>query len=62
MAPLFQNNASFKEGAALNSRGGYVSFESSNYPNYYIRHRNFELWLDQMMRHGPFMRLIQIQK
>jgi len=32
----------------------YVSFESKNYPGYFLRHRNFELWLDRNDNSDPF--------
>ena len=25
----------------------YYSFESTNYPGYYLRHRNGEIWIDK---------------
>jgi len=32
--------------------GLYVRFESVNYPNYFIRHRNYECWLDEFGTNG----------
>ncbi|UKO99088.1 AbfB domain-containing protein [Nostoc sp. UHCC 0870] len=42
---LFQADATFcpKPGLADTTA---VSFASFNYPNRYIRHRNYELWID----------------
>lgn len=34
--------------------GGTVSFQSVNYPGYYLRHRNFEVWLDPADRTSQF--------
>jgi hypothetical protein len=46
---LFIRDASFKQVAGLSapSDPSLVSFESENYPGYYLRHRNYEIWLDK---------------
>ena len=41
---LFMNDASFEMVPGL--AGKCISFRSVNYPDRYIRHRNFELWID----------------
>jgi hypothetical protein len=41
---LFAHDASFEMVFGLSGR--CISFRSVNYPDRYIRHRNFELWLD----------------
>lgn len=45
---LKKNQKSFVTIASVSTlkRNEVVSFQSSNYPNYYLRHRNYELWLD----------------
>ena len=45
---LFKEDATFKlvSGNAGSEDCGWVSFESFNYPNRFIRHRSFELWVE----------------
>ena len=40
-------DSSFTVRKALNGRDGYVSFESVNYPNRFIRHAGYVLWLHE---------------
>jgi hypothetical protein len=44
---LYRHDASFTLRPALNGESGQFSFESVNYPNYFLRHRNFELHIDE---------------
>jgi alpha-L-arabinofuranosidase B-like protein len=44
VSELFANDASFEMVPGL--AGKCISFRSVNYPDRYIRHRNFELWID----------------
>jgi hypothetical protein len=45
---LFKDDASFIVHRCLAERGsgGYFSFESTNYPGYFIRHKNYQAWID----------------
>ncbi|MFI5532192.1 AbfB domain-containing protein [Kitasatospora sp. NPDC051853] len=45
---LFLKDATFHQegGLADGSDPGLISFRSSNFPDRYLRHKNFELWLD----------------
>ncbi|MBI1211196.1 MAG: hypothetical protein GC190_07015 [Alphaproteobacteria bacterium] len=43
---LFRQDASFYVRPGL-ADGSLASFESVNYPGYYLRHRNFHLFLEQ---------------
>ena len=46
---LFKKDASFRITQPLWQEGNYseaVSLESYNYPNHYIRHKNFRLYLE----------------
>lgn len=52
---LFKKDASF-EMVVPGLAGQCVSFRSVNYPDRYIRHRNFELWLDVLENTDPFRR------
>lgn len=49
---LFRGDATFcvREGALP----GSVSLESSNYPGWFLRHRNLELWVDQLTANPGF--------
>lgn len=51
---LFQKDASFEMVPGL--AGQCISFRSVNYPDRYIRHRNFELWLDVLDNTDLFRR------
>ncbi|MFM6252779.1 MAG: AbfB domain-containing protein, partial [Dolichospermum sp.] len=42
----FRKDATFCPRRGLSNKGG-TSYESYNFPGYYIRHRDFELWLDK---------------
>jgi len=42
---LNKKDASFKVVAANNNKPGYVSFESVNYPGYFLRHSDYKLFL-----------------
>jgi GH43 family beta-xylosidase len=39
-------DSQFRIGAGL-AGGGSVSLESANYPGYFLRHRNYELWVER---------------
>ncbi|WP_353736664.1 AbfB domain-containing protein [Leptolyngbya sp. UWPOB_LEPTO1] len=52
---LFKKDASF-EMVVPGLAGQCVSFRSVNYPDRYIRHRNFELWLDVLENTDLFRR------
>jgi hypothetical protein len=45
---LFMNDATFRQvpGLAKPNDPAFVSFESYNYPNHFIRHKNFILYID----------------
>ena len=43
---LFKEDATFCVRRGL-AEGNALSFESFNFPKYYIRHRDFELWVGQ---------------
>ena len=43
---LPMKDSCFKVVPALNGDSGCVSFESTNIPGYYVRHRDGEVWLD----------------
>jgi len=43
---LFKHDASWKEISALNGESGQVSYESANFPDRVLRHRDSEIWLD----------------
>lgn len=40
-------DSQFRMVAGLSGTSGTISFESTNLPGYFLRHRNFELWLDR---------------
>jgi hypothetical protein len=42
---LLKKDASFIVRPARNGRAGYISFESVNYPNHFLRHAGFRIWL-----------------
>lgn len=48
----FENKSAFRKSASFYFRKGYAqdtsfSFESTVFRNFFIRHRNYELWLDK---------------
>ena len=44
---LFKRDASFIVRPALNGLPGAFSFESVNFPGFYIRHSNYQLWINR---------------
>jgi hypothetical protein len=44
-SPLESKDASFMVRPANNGRSGYISFESVNFPNHFLRHAGFRIWL-----------------
>jgi len=43
---LFLQDATFKRINGL-AKAGWVSFESVNYPDHFIRHKDGELWVEK---------------
>lgn len=52
--PLYQKDSSFQIMPANNGRVGYVSFQATNFPGYYLRHSSFRCYLHQNTSGGPF--------
>jgi Alpha-L-arabinofuranosidase B (ABFB) domain/Extracellular link domain len=44
-SPLESRDASFRIQPGRNGKADYISFESINYPGYYLRHSGFRIWL-----------------